>query len=802
MTVQSTVRKAGPFLSGTSLPFDFKVFAKEDIQIIYTDSEGVESTLVLDSDYTVSLNADQDNNPGGTATLGTAISSGDNVVIIGDLDYDQGTDIRNQNGFEPEIIEDALDRATIQIQQLLELLQRTIKLPASAEDVNTQLPLPTPSMLIGFTSDGLGFQLYPLSSASVDSSGVVWAPPQRVFSIPNRSVKNGLDSGIFNIKWDSRFKQDRTTDNTQFIAEAIANAYAENCALYIPGAQPGFYASVEGGIDLAGRDNMMIRGDGIYSLLSNTNNTGGALITLNGAKHVRLKDFTLTGEAGAGSGIVFNGSAHHYIVEGVLGCWIDGDACFDIVEAISGRFIGCSVEENNGFDPGGLGGVVRGNTKRAWWVRSQVAGLNNDTNLVACKIDGAGAGGNYALQVGTPGGTVVESFKYQGLIQAAEKLVRFAAARDANIRDTHIEPPVGALADYVVRIEDSINCSIEGRNIQGDVLIKNSVNSGLKHLRCGGINIEPDCVDPFIRNVQYGNIVTGPIGGKLIDACLTSRITDTTNASNVRYAIGDSLKWNKKKYFGNNMSQQIVSGGVGVLPCGFEKFGSYTGSFNNLGATFSAGFFRIPHTGDFTQGFKLRLAPISQIRGRKVLVDAIVFNQLVAGGGYILLETTGGATPGTNGQESFQLNREERMQVSFSIPADASTADLIFTGANGAQVNWGNIDISVEGYTHITTEEASSAASATPDVSFNGGSGRGGYPLKVVLVGAGSNITDFTNPHTGKPFTVRFTAGRTVVNSLTLKLAGAVDFVATADDLLTLEYGSDGVFREVSRSVN
>ncbi|MGL4351800.1 MAG: hypothetical protein ACRCT2_14795, partial [Plesiomonas shigelloides] len=157
---------------------------------------------------------------------------------------------------------------------------------------------------------------------------------------------------------------------------------------------------------------------------------------------------------------------------------------------------------------------------------------------------------------------------------------------------------------------------------------------------------------------------------------------------------------------------------------------------------------------------------------------------------------------GTNGQESFQLNREERMQISFSIPADATTADLIFTGVTGAQVNWGNIDISVEGYTHITTEEASSAASATPDVSFNGGSGRGGYPLKVVLIGAGSNITDFANPHNGQPFTIRFTAGRTVVNSSTLKLAGAANFVATADDLLTFEYGSDGVFREVSRSVN
>lgn len=127
MTIQSTDRKAGPFLSGTALPFDFKVFSKEDIAVIYTNAEGVEVVLVLDSDYSVTLNADQDNNPGGTATLTTPIVSGDRANIIGDLTYDQGTDIRNQGGFEPEIIEDALDRATIQIQQLKEISDRTLK---------------------------------------------------------------------------------------------------------------------------------------------------------------------------------------------------------------------------------------------------------------------------------------------------------------------------------------------------------------------------------------------------------------------------------------------------------------------------------------------------------------------------------------------------------------------------------------------------------------------------------------------------------------------------------------------------
>lgn len=154
MTIQSTERKAGPFFTGTILPFTFKVFSKEDIQIIWTSAAGVESTLVLDSEYSVALNPDQDNTPGGSVTLNTAISGGANAVIIGDLEYDQGTDIRNQSGFEPEIVEDALDRVTILVQQLLEMAKRTLRIPASSSStISTQLPQPTASNVLGWNGE-------------------------------------------------------------------------------------------------------------------------------------------------------------------------------------------------------------------------------------------------------------------------------------------------------------------------------------------------------------------------------------------------------------------------------------------------------------------------------------------------------------------------------------------------------------------------------------------------------------------------------------------------------------------------
>ncbi len=154
MTVQSTDRKAGPFFGGTILPFEFKVFSKEDIQVIWTSAAGVESILVLDSEYSVTLNPDQDNTPGGSVTLNTAISGGANTVIIGDLIYDQGTDIRNQSGFEPETIEDALDRVTILVQQLLEMAKRTLRIPASSSSsISTQLPQPTAGNVLGWNGE-------------------------------------------------------------------------------------------------------------------------------------------------------------------------------------------------------------------------------------------------------------------------------------------------------------------------------------------------------------------------------------------------------------------------------------------------------------------------------------------------------------------------------------------------------------------------------------------------------------------------------------------------------------------------
>lgn len=167
MTIPSTARRAGPYYgtaAQTVWPFAFKVFDPADVAVIRTSSTGVESTLVLNSDYSVTLNANQDTSPGGTVVYpltGSPMAPGNRLTIIGDLDYDQPLDLPDGGNFNPVAMENELDRIVMQLQQLRELLQRAITISASSEPTtDTMLPAPGPFQIIGWNQTGSGLQNY------------------------------------------------------------------------------------------------------------------------------------------------------------------------------------------------------------------------------------------------------------------------------------------------------------------------------------------------------------------------------------------------------------------------------------------------------------------------------------------------------------------------------------------------------------------------------------------------------------------------------------------------------------------
>lgn len=162
MTISSTLRKAGPYIgsgAAATFPFSFKVFTTADLKVVQlTLATSTETVLDLTTDYTAVLNADQNSNPGGSITLTAgALAAGYNLIITSDVEPLQETDLTNQGGFYPEVINDALDKAIIQIQQIDDAVNRSIKLSTTNTIGSTEFtttPSARASKVLGFDSFG------------------------------------------------------------------------------------------------------------------------------------------------------------------------------------------------------------------------------------------------------------------------------------------------------------------------------------------------------------------------------------------------------------------------------------------------------------------------------------------------------------------------------------------------------------------------------------------------------------------------------------------------------------------------
>lgn len=124
MTVSSSTAKTGPLAcDGVTTEFDFSVQMQTDadVRVLKTVLSGglySDVDLVIDTDYTVTLNADQNASPGGTITCLTAPEDTASITVLRNVSATQGASIPNQGGFYPKVIENALDRLTMLVQQL------------------------------------------------------------------------------------------------------------------------------------------------------------------------------------------------------------------------------------------------------------------------------------------------------------------------------------------------------------------------------------------------------------------------------------------------------------------------------------------------------------------------------------------------------------------------------------------------------------------------------------------------------------------------------------------------------------
>ena len=138
MTVTTTANRSGPYTTASVGPFDydFSISVSSEITIIKTSTADVESTLVLDTDYTLTGVGDPN---GGTFTLTVALVSGEKATAILNIPLTQPTDLLTQGTFSAEVHEAIADRLTRQNQKQQEELDRTAKVAVSSDLDATEL---------------------------------------------------------------------------------------------------------------------------------------------------------------------------------------------------------------------------------------------------------------------------------------------------------------------------------------------------------------------------------------------------------------------------------------------------------------------------------------------------------------------------------------------------------------------------------------------------------------------------------------------------------------------------------------
>jgi lysophospholipase L1-like esterase len=239
VTISSASRKAGPFLGNgvtTSFPFTFKVFQQTDLQVIKTTAAGIDSVLILNSDYSVALNADQNASPGGTITYplsGPLLQTGEKLTTTGVLQSLQETHLTNGGNFFANTIEDQMDYLTILAQQHDEKLARAVL--ASSSDLAPVLALGTAGQralkYVTFDSQGNLSLAATLPAATLSQASIVsflGADPlqrQTASEIAASVTPTNLTYRVDFIERQGAVADYPTTDNLTSVNKAIlANA--------------------------------------------------------------------------------------------------------------------------------------------------------------------------------------------------------------------------------------------------------------------------------------------------------------------------------------------------------------------------------------------------------------------------------------------------------------------------------------------------------------------------------------------------------------------------------------------------
>lgn len=167
MTITSTVTPRESYSgNGTTTVFavPFKFYTSDDLVVVLTDSTGTDTTWVISTDYSVSGGGTA--SPAtGTITAVTAPAADETLTIYRRIDLVQEVDFQPYEIIDADILENALDRVTLQIQDIKDQIDLAVTLSPTSELSSLTFPDPEASKVIAWDSLGTALENVDMSDA-------------------------------------------------------------------------------------------------------------------------------------------------------------------------------------------------------------------------------------------------------------------------------------------------------------------------------------------------------------------------------------------------------------------------------------------------------------------------------------------------------------------------------------------------------------------------------------------------------------------------------------------------------------
>ncbi|MBY3055032.1 hypothetical protein HF263_02925 [Rhizobium leguminosarum] len=138
MTIPSEVNRSGPYTgNGATTAFDykFKILDQKHIRVISTSTTGVDTDLVLTTNYTVTgVGADG----GGQVVLTFPLPAGVRLTLLLNVPFTQEIALVNQGAYYANVVEEGFDLNVMRLQQLQEQISRAVTVPPSADSATIE----------------------------------------------------------------------------------------------------------------------------------------------------------------------------------------------------------------------------------------------------------------------------------------------------------------------------------------------------------------------------------------------------------------------------------------------------------------------------------------------------------------------------------------------------------------------------------------------------------------------------------------------------------------------------------------